>query len=630
MSAKAARIPRVLANPIGPVDDNRGWQKAFQKGSPSMRVAALEPASCPSPVIRTVVFVDMVESGRLIEAHEQETVQRWRALVAHVEREILPRHHGRKVKSLGDGMLLEFHDVPQATAAAFAIHREAGARNAGLPSERHIFLRMGLHMSPLIAHEEDLYGHGVNLAARLMALAGPGEIVASADARDRLTADLDADIEDLGPCYLKHVTEPLRAYRLGPPGPRPLVARGSSAMPELRPTIAVIPFTARGPELKEHEVFGEVLADEIIAALSRTASMRVISRLSTTAFRGRDGNIGAVTEHLRANYVLSGVYRASGDKISATVQLCDAASGEIVWSQVLDGSIVAILNGDDAMIPRIMADIGASVLKHEIARARTMALPTMASYTLMLGAIVLMHRGAAADFDRAGAMLEALTERAPRQAIPHAWLAKWHVLRYNRGRTHDKAVEAKIALDSTKRALDNEPDCTLALTIDGFVHTNLLRRLDIGEERYEQALESNPNESLAWLLKGTLHAFRGEGEPAVEGTERALELSPLDPLRYFYESLAATAAHAAGQYDRAIELAKRALKTNRVHPSTYRALAISQVLSGREEEARRTVERLLTIQPDLTVSSYLENNPSGEFETGKVWADALRRAGVPE
>ncbi|HZZ95140.1 MAG TPA: tetratricopeptide repeat protein [Usitatibacter sp.] len=593
-----------------------------------MQLAALDQAIYPSRVVRTVVFVDMVESGRLIEAHEQETVRRWRELVSYVEQSILPAQGGRKVKSLGDGMLLEFPDVPQAALAAFAIQRECAARNAGLPSDRHMYLRAGMHVSAVIAHEEDVYGHGVNLAARLMALAGPGEVVASADARDRLTSDLDADIEDLGPCYLKHVTEPLRAYRLGPPGPRPLIERGTSAMPELVPTIAVIPFIARTTDV-DHDVFGEVLADEIIAALSRTASLRVISRLSTTAFRGREGNIGEVTEHLRANYMLSGAYRISGDRVSVTVQLADVASGAIAWTQVLEARISAILHGDDPLVERIMLDVGSAILKQELERARTLPLPTLASYTLLMGAIVLMHRGAPQDFDRAGSMLEALTERAPRQAIPHAWLAKWHVLRYNRGRTDDKAVEAKIALDSTKRALDSEPDCALALTIDGFVHTNLLMRCDVGEERYAQALESNPNESLAWLLKGTLHAFKGEGDAAVESTERALMLSPLDPLRYFYESLAATAAHSAGHYERAIELAKKALRANRVHPSTYRALAIAQSQLGRMEEARKTVEQLMRIQPDLTVSSYLESNPSGQFETGKVWAEALRRAGVP-
>src|SRR4029434_1712101 len=202
----------------------------------------------------------------------------------------------------------------------------------------------------------------------------------------------------------------------------------------------------------------------------------------------------------------------------------------------------------------------------------------------------------------------------------------------NRGlaREDEKEREAKIALASTNRALDLDSNCSLALTIDGFIHTNLLKNLDVGLRRYDAALGVNPNESLALLFRGTLHAFRGEGTQAVEDTERALMLSPLDPLRYFYESLAATAAHSAGQYERAIDLAKRSLRSNRVHPSTLRALAIAQSQLGLREDARRTVEELRELTPNLTVRSYLVDNPSSEYETGKVWSDALRRAGLPE
>jgi len=227
-------------------------------------------------------------------------------------------------------------------------------------------------------------------------------------------------------------------------------------------------------------------------------------------------------------------------------------------------------------------------------------------------------------------MLDTLIDRAPRHSAPHAWLAKWHVLRFNRGLSRNREAEAQVALDCTRKALDAEPENALALTIDGFVHTNLLKRLDIGQERYESALKVNPNESLAWLLKGTLHAFKGEGALAVEGTEHALRLSPLDPLRYFYESLAATAAHSAGQFERAIELATHSMRANRVHPSTLRALAIAQSQLGRMEDARATVAQLMKLEPDLTIRGYLEQNPSGAYETGKIWSDALRRAGVPE
>jgi tetratricopeptide (TPR) repeat protein len=249
-----------------------------------------------------------------------------------------------------------------------------------------------------------------------------------------------------------------------------------------------------------------------------------------------------------------------------------------------------------------------------------------------MGAIRLMHRESPNDFERARQMLEILTQRVGQLAAPHAWFAKWHVLRFYRkqGWSIDQKGEARHALDCTKRALDADSQCALALTIDGLVHTSLLRRLDVGQEQYEHALQINPNESLAWLLKGTLHAFKGEGELAVDGTERALRLSPLDPFKYYYDSLAATAALSAARYDRAIELAERSLTMNRNHTSTLRALAIAQSQLGHLDEARKTVAVLMRLDPTLTASSYLERSPSGAYETGKIWSDALRRAGVPE
>jgi tetratricopeptide (TPR) repeat protein len=157
-----------------------------------------------------------------------------------------------------------------------------------------------------------------------------------------------------------------------------------------------------------------------------------------------------------------------------------------------------------------------------------------------------------------------------------------------------------------------------------------LKRLDIAEERYEHALEVNPNDSLAWLLKGTLHAFKAEGKAAVESTEQALRLSPLDPLRYFFESLAATAALSNDAYERAIELAKTSLRGNRTHTSTLRALAIAQAQLDRIDDAQHTVSELLRLEPNFTVTKYLERHPSSAYETGRVWSEALRRAGVPE
>ena len=181
----------------------------------------------PARVLRTVLVVDLVESVRLIDQDEEGAVARWRGVVDRVKNDVLPAHGGRLVKSLGDGMLLEFPRVQPAVNAAFAIQQTCNRANVGVAPQRQMLLRMGVQVSELIADEHDVYGRGVNLAARLTTLAGPGEIVVSASVRDQLTPMLDADVEDLGECYVKHLAQPVRAYRLGPPGPRPVVEPGA-------------------------------------------------------------------------------------------------------------------------------------------------------------------------------------------------------------------------------------------------------------------------------------------------------------------------------------------------------------------------------------------------------------------
>jgi TolB-like protein/Tfp pilus assembly protein PilF len=391
----------------------------------------------------------------------------------------------------------------------------------------------------------------------------------------------------------------------------------------------VIPFSYRGTE-GEHAILGEVLADDVISALSHTADLHVISRLSTTVFRGRNATLDEISMHLRATYVLSGAYRTSRDQLVVAAELAEAKSGRVVWGTELKGKITSVVGGTSDLAESIVKQVSAALIARELERAQTQPLPTLESYTLLLSAITLMHRLSLQDFERARQMLDVVVERAPRQAVPLAWLAKWHVLRVQQGWTEDSGEDANRALQCTRRALDMDENCSLALAVDGFVHTNLLRRLDIGLSRYEHALRVNPNDSLAWLLKGTLHAFKGEGEPALKATQRALKLSPLDPHRYFYDSLAATVECSAKRYHRAIEAARRSLRLNRKHSSTLRALAVAQWNVGQEDEARATIAELMRLEPGYTIRTFLERSPSSAYETGKEWSKALRSAGVPE
>lgn len=602
--------------------------RLFPPVTPTMSAPWTETPYYFPQFTKVITVLDVVESVRLMEQDEHDFIQRWHYFVEYAREHVLPQHGGRMLKSLGDGLMLEFADAQGCVKASFALQDICRKGNEGRRPDLQMHLRVGAHLAEFVSDQYDIYGTDVNLTARIATLAGPGETVVTAGLRDRLTAGLDADIEDLGECHLKHVHEPIRAYRIGPVGHAPVIERGSGIQLDLRPTIAVIPFAMRGGEAG-HEMLGEALADEVIAALSRTSELHVISRLSTTVFRERQEAVEDIRTHLNASYILSGTCRTTSSHLSLFVELIDVKTRHVIWADSLKAKVQGVFGIDDALIPQLVGAISSAVMSAEVGRARTHSLPNLQGYTLMLGAVALMHRNAPADFNRAKEMLDHLAERSRRHPIPHAWIAQWHVLKVQQGWSTDPAREAQLALDCTKRALDNAPDCALALSAEGFVYTNLLRQLDAGAERYDEALRINPNDSLAWLLKGTLHAFKGEGEMAMAGAERALKLSPLDPVRYFYDSLAATAALSACDYERARELAKRSLKANRSHTSTLRALTIAELQLGNLDEAQKAARTLLELEPGFTVRRFLERSPSSRYATGPLWAKSLELAGIP-
>jgi adenylate cyclase len=575
----------------------------------------------------TTVFLDIVESVRLLQRDESGAIARWRSLVTAIVEKVLPEHDGTLVKSLGDGLLLCFRDPRRAVSATLAIRDEVISRNASLASDAQFQVRMGAHHGEQVLGEFDLYGHSINLAARVMTLAGPGEIVVSSDVRDCITDQIDAEIEDLGECWLRHVDKPVRAYRIGPPGSAPVIDPVDSAR-SLRPTIAVVPLEARsGPA--RLAVLGDVIADSVIGVLSRFSELEVMSRLSTSSLRDRADKLGELASRMGANYLLSGSYVCAGSKVMLNIELSDPETQRVVWVDRFTASSRSLLWGDDPCIDKIAGEVAAALIAREVQRAQRASMPTMDSFTLLLSAINLMHRLSLAEFGRSRAMLESLIERAPRLAEPQAWLAKWHVLRVHQGWSDDPLRDTESAQMRVARALDSDSRCTLALTVDGLVQTHLCRRLDLAEQRYEQALQANPSDSLAWLLSGTLKAFKGEGASAVSETSRALRLSPIDPMRDYYDSLAATAACSAEQYQNAIDFARRSLRANRSHASTWRALAVASSLAGRMGEAQTAVQQLMALDPKFSVSAWLSRAPFKEYPVGRTWSEALLKAGAP-
>ena len=584
-------------------------------------------------VRRAIVVVDVVESVRLMQEHEDDVIDRWRRFVAEVRTDVLPKHGGRMVKSLGDGMLLEFEAVPQAVAAAVAIQRAvSGYQRHGDDARDQVWLRMGIHVSEVTTDELDIYGVGVNLADRLSSLAKPGDIVLSVEARDELVPSLDPDVDDMGESWLKHIDEPVRTFRIvqGATSAKNTVpsSRDEMAQVQLVTSIAVVPLRCLAGSQAEG-VIGELIADGVIAQLSRTPELTVISRLSTASLRQRDLTLAQVRDLTGAQYVFSGSYAVLDNCVVATVELANATTQAVIWADRVRCNVVALLEQPSEPLDRMAQGAHAAILNFEAQRAATQSLPSLASFSLLYGGVSLLHRASSHDFGRARDALTALCERVPRHGESHAWLAKWHCLRITRGLARFSGPEGKEARWRIQQALDRDPDSALAWALLGQVLCWVDKALDEGGAAYQQALARNPNEPLAWLYTCTLRSWQGRGQEAAVAARQALALSPLDPMRYYFETLAAAGFLANGELQQAQDLCINSLRVNRVHTPTHRVLAIAQMLAGKGDEARLTVRSMMDIQPELTVAGYLDSYPGGKVAHALLYADALREAGLP-
>ena len=576
---------------------------------------------------KVVLVMDLVESVRLMAANEAAVVQRWHAFVQHARAQVLPACHGRHVKSLGDGLLAEFDSASEAVQAAQDLHAYFDHVNTRLPQDQRLYLRAGLNAAQIYVDSIDIYGNGVNLAARVAALAGPGETTITTEVRDLLTDGLDGEIHDLGECYLKHVTEPVRVWRVGHAGPNPVLIPSSEQVAAHIPTIAVIPFSALGNE-PEHQVVGELIADAVISLLGRTSHLRAISRLSTRVFRDRAADAAEVGARLGAQFVLSGSYAVvgsqGGGKLLVTAELAHATSRQVAWAERFTAEIGDLLLSESECAHHIALSCSTAILNRETEKARTQPVASLTGYSLQMSAINLMHRSQVADFERGHALLLALVERYPRAPEVRAWLAKWHVLRVMRGISPSPQDDARRALDACRRALDAAPGHPLALATEGHVRCQLLGDGAHAQQLLDACTEQSPNELHGWLYRSVWSTMYGSASDAVLEAEQACTLSPVDPHASYLMTILASACITDRQYERGIRTARAALRLDRFHTPTLRALLVALVETDELEAARQVHHDLLRLQPDFSLQRYLSMG-SADSSTRQRMVDALRR-----
>lgn len=560
-----------------------------------------------------------------MEQDEAIIVERWINMTAHLTDRLLPRTKGRLVKSTGDGAVLIFGNAVEAIKLCQALQDEAMG-DADRPA---LSLRIGIALADVVEGPLDVYGHGVNQAARLMQLANPGETLVDEGICGRMTDGVDAAVEDLGACWLRNLSEPIRAFRVGPPGPASKNAARLVDQQNMHPVIAIMPLTPRMAEIKDR-VIGTVVADESIRAFAQSHAFDVISGLSCAAVAARDLTTVEIAAALRADYVLSGHFDVIGTTLRVSVELCAANKAEVIWSDAISGDVASLFELDHPLINDVVSRTSLAIISHEIGRAQSMPLPSLKAYTLLLSAVSLLHRLARREFEQAREMLEALVDRSPRHTAAHSWLAYWHSMRVNQGWSDNIEREVFLARAAADRALDLAPSSPLALTTSGMVEGSLLHKLDDAEQLYDAAVANGPGEALAWLLRATLYAFTDRGDLAVHDAERALKLSPRDPRLYLFESIAASACLTANAYDRALDYAMSSARKNALHGSTLRVKLVAEWQLGRTNDAHRTLADLLKVEPSLTVSNYRARAANSGSRIGALIAETMRDAGVPK
>ena len=579
---------------------------------------------------KALLVVDMVESVKTMEQNEAATVLAWDRFVRLARAVIIPRHHGKLIKSLGDGLLVEFDTPNQALATAWDLHVALGDVSKGREGAARIWLRAGIHVADRFETALDVLGHGVNVAVRITALAHAGGTVVSGETRDALVDGWDADFIDLGDCYLKHVSQPVRVYRASRPGeastePDPVVVR-----PDLRPVVAVMPLVSRDLTSEQLAV-GALVADGVVAALTRSTELRLVSRMATLT---RDPSVSVSLPQLgsllKADYIVSGSFLQVGHKVLLMVELSACRNGSILWCDRIETHLddLTVLNSVSC---HFIADhVHKVITELAVKQALTSPMPTVESHSLLLAGVQLMHRSSAASFSASRLALEELSSRHPTSPLCSAWQAKWHVLASTRGIHTGNLSEVESALGHTQSALRMEPEHSLALAVEGFVHLHMRKDIEAAALSLGHALTANPNDAFAMIFKGIVDGFSGRSLASLEAAQCALSLTPLHPLRYYFESLAASCAVCAGDYNRAIEWSEQSLRRNRAHASTFRTLIAALVSAGRVDEAQIVARDLMVLQPGFSVAAYRRQLVSATSVIGELVCVALRLAGIPE
>ena len=573
---------------------------------------------------------DIAGYSRLMSADEEGTL---RQLKGHRKELVDPKiteHRGRIVKTTGDGMLVEFVSVVDAVRCAVEIQRGMLDRNSSIPTENRIQFRIGINVGDIIIESDDIYGDGVNVAARLEALADPGGIMVSRTVHEQVCDKLSFGFEDMGEQSVKNIARPIGIHRISLAEIPPL-APAQSATPaskgpttSSRPSIAVLPFVNMSGD-PEQEYFADGISEDIITGLSKLRWFFVIARNSSFAYKGKTVDVKRAARELGVRYILEGSVRRAANRVRITAQLIDASTGNHVWADRYDGDLTDIFALQDEITRKVVTAIEPRLLEAEGVRALTRAPADLDAWEMVARASSIFSRMTRADSEAAISLYREAVKQHKTYAPAHSMLAFALLMSGFIGWT-SRTANLKEAADLAVRATEldgGDPWAHLAL---GQLAT-MRRQTDAAVHAFHRALELNPNFSAAHGFLGYALALDGQSERALEHLTLALSLSPHDPQNIVFLIGVGQAHYQAGRYDDAAKHTQNALQQRPEHFGALRQLSASLAQAGRMEEARATLERLKQLQTDVSLAWVNENLPLGP-DAMKRYLDGLRKAGL--
>jgi TolB-like protein/class 3 adenylate cyclase len=582
--------------------------------------------------LAAILAADVAGYSRLMGEDEEGTLTALKAIRRELGDPKIAEHKGRIVKTTGDGLLVEFHSVVDAVRCAVEVQRAMAERNARAPPEKRIEFRFGIHQGDIIVEDGDIFGDGVNLAARLEGLAEPGGICVSGRVHADAAGKVDVAFEDLGEQSLKNIARPLRVYRMRPksplPSPPPLAGEGRVGVLPLpdKPSIAVLPFQNMSGD-PEQEYFADGMVEEIITALSRIRWLFVIARNSTFIYKGRAVDVKQIGRELGVRYVLEGSVRKGGSRVRITAQLIDALSGAHLWADRFDGSLEDVFELQDKVAIGVAGVIEPTLLQSEIERARRKRPDSLDAYDLYLRALPDAVAAMPEDADKALALLEKAIELEPDFAAAHAIIAFCHEVRYLRGGMQE---ETRLAAMHHARLAIAGGDDAAALATAGFVLAVCGRDYEAALAAFDRSFALSNSLALALGFSSIVRAWNGDDAIAVDHAQRAIRLSPFDPQRNLPYVGLAYAHFAAGRFEETVAAASLATQSNPrfIVPIILHAAALGSL--GRSEDATTIVQRLLELQPGITVATAILPARYVDPKNIAALGNALRRAGLPD